>query len=79
MALARLKGCHKSKSTPCGMLVDSSKVFYSLNSSNDLAKTEGRFASEFKKMHKVGWRGCIGRAPTEMELVSALQNKDLVM
>ena len=61
------------------MPVDSSKVFYSLNSSNDLEKTEGRFASEFKKMHEVGWRGSIGRAPTEMELVSALQSKDLVM
>ena len=61
------------------MPVDASKVFYSLNSSNDLAKTEGRFASEFKRMHEVGWRGSIGRAPTEMELVSALQSKDLVM
>jgi separase len=61
------------------MPVDSSKVFYCLNSSNDLAKTEDRFASEFKKMHEVGWRGSIGRAPTEMELVSALQSKDLVM
>ena len=79
MALARLNSCHTAKPVPCGMPVDSSKVFYSLNSSNDLAKTEGRFASEFKKMHEVGWRGSIGRAPTEMELVSALQSKDLVM
>ena len=61
------------------MPLDPSKVFYCLNSSNDLAKTEGRFANEFKKLQKVGWRGSIGKAPTEMELVSALQSKDLVM
>ena len=77
--LARRKGCHTAKPIPCSMPLDSSKVFYCLNSGNDLAKTEGRFASEFKKMHKVGWQGSIGRAPTEMELVSALQSKDLVM
>ena len=79
MELARLKSHHTANPAPCSIPLDPSKVFYSLNSNSDLVKTEGRFASEFKKMHELGWRGSIGRAPTEMELVSALQSKDLVM
>ena len=79
MDLARLRGRHIGEPVPCSVPLDPSKVFYCLNSSNDLAKTEGRFASEFRKMHEVGWRGSIGNAPTEMEFVSALQTRDLVM
>ena len=56
------------------MPLDFSKVCQCLSSNNDLAETERRFASEFRKVHQ----SSTGKAPTEMEFVSALQGKNLV-
>ncbi|KAF8139773.1 peptidase family C50-domain-containing protein [Boletus edulis] len=59
--------------------VDAHKTYYVLNPSGDLKGTEGRFSSWLKGMHKVGWEGITGRAPSEQELLSALSRKDLVI
>ncbi|KAF8446447.1 peptidase family C50-domain-containing protein [Boletus edulis BED1] len=59
--------------------VDAHKTYYVLNPSGDLKGTEGRFSSWLKGMHKVGWEGITGRAPSEQELLNALSRKDLVI
>jgi separase len=60
-------------------VVDPRKTYYVLNPSGDLGKTEGRFANWVKDMNKVGWRGYVGRPPSEQEFLDALSREDLVM
>lgn len=60
--------------------VDPRSAYFVLNPSGDLTATEGRFApwlGEMKK--KAGWKGVVGRAPSEQELLHALENKELVV
>jgi separase len=60
-------------------LVDPRKTYYVLNPSGDLGRTEGRFAAWLKNMHKVGWKGLVGRPPSEQQFLDALRREDLVM
>ncbi|CDZ96287.1 Regulator of spindle pole body duplication [Phaffia rhodozyma] len=53
--------------------------FYILNPSGDLGKTESYFSSWIQKMDKLGWRGIVGRPPTELEFVNALSTMDIVV
>ncbi|ANB11375.1 Esp1p [Sugiyamaella lignohabitans] len=50
-------------------------VFYVLNPSKDLIRTQERFEEPFKNMS--GWQGIVSRAPSEDEIVNALNEKDL--
>lgn len=59
--------------------VDPSSAYYVLNPSGDLPGTEGRFSGWVKEMGQVGWEGIIGHQPSEQQLLSALEKKDLVM
>ncbi|KZT09299.1 uncharacterized protein LAESUDRAFT_696004 [Laetiporus sulphureus 93-53] len=53
------------------------KTFYVLNPSGDLKSTEGRFVGWLKDMKAFGWRGVVGRSPSEQEVVDALTRSDL--
>ena len=55
-------------------------MFYILNPSGDLSRTQTHFEPWLTTMStKAGWKGIKGRAPTEMELESALKEYDLVL
>jgi separase len=56
--------------------IDASKVFYILNPSGDLLRTQEHFESWLKKK---GWKGITGETPTEEALVKALTENDLVL
>jgi separase len=64
---------------PDRALVNPKKTYYVLNPGGDLTKSEDRFRTWIKEMDSVGWQGIVGRAPSEQELLNALNNKDLVM
>lgn len=75
-----------SPSSPClddsrlfGAPVDPRKGYYILNPSGDLGRTQERFIDWVKDMEKVGWRGTVGRAPSEQEFLDALQRQELVV
>lgn len=70
---------HQGRYLPDRICVDPRKTYYVLNPSGDLRGTEGRFASWLKQMHKVGWDGIMGHAPSEQQLLNALSQKDLLM
>jgi separase len=59
--------------------IDSRKVFYILNSSGDLARTQTYFEPWLTTMAAKGWKGIVGRSPTELEMVDALTRYDLVL
>lgn len=59
--------------------IDSRKVFYILNSSGDLARTQTYFEPWLTTMAAKGWKGIVGRSPTELEMVDALTKYDLVL
>lgn len=60
--------------------VNARKVFYILNPSGDLARTQTHFEPWITGMKdKAGWRGIEGRPPTELEMVNALKDNDLVL
>nr|XP_018264106.1 uncharacterized protein I303_03986 [Kwoniella dejecticola CBS 10117]OBR86264.1 hypothetical protein I303_03986 [Kwoniella dejecticola CBS 10117] len=60
--------------------INSRKTFYILNPSGDLTKTEEHFKSYIDEMvQKAGWKGIVGRPPTELEMVAALKDYDLVL
>lgn len=62
-----------------GFEVDPRRVYYVLNPGGDLSRTEAQFSPWLQGMKKLGWSGVIGRAPTEMEMISALEKNDLFM
>ncbi|KAK2461139.1 hypothetical protein APHAL10511_006666 [Amanita phalloides] len=62
-----------------GAPVDPRKGYYVLNPSGDLGRTQERFINWVKDMEKVGWRGTVGRPPSEQEFLEALQRQDLVV
>ncbi|WVQ71462.1 hypothetical protein IAR50_000999 [Cryptococcus sp. DSM 104548] len=60
--------------------VNSRRTFYILNPSGDLARTESHFKPWIDEMVKTaGWKGIVGRAPTELEMKAALRDYDLVL
>ncbi|ORX39637.1 cysteine-type endopeptidase [Kockovaella imperatae] len=62
------------------ILVDSKKVFYILNPSGDLSRTQTHFEPWIQSMEKqAGWKGIMGRPPTELELEAVLKEYDLVL
>ncbi|KAF5376561.1 hypothetical protein D9757_008275 [Collybiopsis confluens] len=68
----------RDSSSGCAM-VDPRKVYYIINPSGDLERTEERFSPWLKAMEKVGWQGISGRAPSELQVLNALQRTDLVI
>lgn len=60
-------------------MVDPRSTYYVLNPSGDLKGTEGRFKGWLGKMDELGWKGTIGRPPSEQQFLDALRRKDLVM
>ena len=66
-------------SRTCGAPVDPRKGYYVLNPSGDLGRTQERFMDWVKDMEKVGWRGTIGRPPSEQQFLDALERQDLVV
>lgn len=60
--------------------LDTKRVFYILNPSGDLGRTQTYFEPWLKEMVETcGWKGIIGRSPTELEMINALTNFDLVL
>lgn len=59
--------------------VNARKAFYILNPGGDLSGTQTHFESWMTGMHAAGWKGVAGRALTELEMVDALKNHDLVV
>ncbi len=55
--------------------IDPRNTFYVVNPRNDLPKTEKVFAKWFSSER--GWKGVVGRAPTEKEYRSALEEHEL--
>ena len=61
-------------------LVNSRRVFYIVNPSGDLTRTQTFFEPWINQMvEKAGWKGITGRKPTELEMLSALKDYDLVL
>ncbi|OBZ78082.1 hypothetical protein A0H81_02757 [Grifola frondosa] len=60
-------------------VVDPRRTYYILNPSGDLKGTEGRFAAWVRGMKNVGWKGVIGRPPSEQQFTDALSRQDLVV
>ncbi|TFY57836.1 hypothetical protein EVG20_g8385, partial [Dentipellis fragilis] len=56
---------------------DPRSAYYVLNPSGDLGGTEKRFAGWLENMKAVGWEGTVGTAPSEQQVLDALQRKDL--
>lgn len=75
---ARLQCVDHDRSTD-GAALNPRSVYYILNPSGDLERTEERFHPWLTEMEKVGWQGISGRAPSELQVLNALQTKDLVM
>ncbi|KZS96281.1 hypothetical protein SISNIDRAFT_438021 [Sistotremastrum niveocremeum HHB9708] len=59
------------------MSINPCNAYYVLNPSGDLKSTEQAFSEWMKSMEAHGWQGVIGRAPSEMEVLGALQKHDL--
>ncbi|KAF9070318.1 peptidase family C50-domain-containing protein [Rhodocollybia butyracea] len=60
-------------------VVNPKNAYYIINPSGDLARTEERFQPWLKSLEKVGWQGISGRPPSELEVLNALQSRDLVV
>jgi separase len=59
--------------------IDTRKTSYILNPGKDLQNTQKCFESRLKGLEADGWKGIVGREPTEAEMSSALTESDLVM
>ncbi len=62
-----------------GFRINPSRAYYVMNPSGDLKLTEDTFRDWAKGMEPYGWKGIIGRAPMEQELIAALEHQDLFM
>jgi separase len=62
-----------------GFRVNPSRAFYVMNPSGDLKSTENTFRDWATEMEPHGWKGLIGRAPMETELINALESRDLFL
>ena len=74
-----VRSVHNGDGTCDTFRINPRKTYFVLNPSGDLKNTEGRFVNWLRDMQKVGWTGIIGQVPSEMELVDALTNKDLLL
>lgn len=59
--------------------INTNRVFYILNPGADLERTQMYFEAYLTGMQERGWKGIVGRSPTELEMVDALTNYDLVL
>lgn len=59
--------------------VDPTKTFYVVNPTGDLNTTQKTFEPVFSKYAELGWRGIVGRAPSEEEMLDGLRRSDLVL
>lgn len=59
------------------LVVDPSRGYFVLNPSGDLTGTESRFKSWASSMSRNGWSGVVGSAPSEQQLLHALQTRSL--
>jgi len=57
--------------------LDPRSVYYVLNPSKDLTKTQERFQTRFAS--QAGWQGVAGAAPTRQAFGNAVQSKDLIV
>lgn len=64
---------------PFRPLFNRANGLYILNPSGDLTRTQETFEPWTAKMDSLGWIGIVGRAPSEEELIHALQTKDVVV
>ncbi|KAG7095494.1 hypothetical protein E1B28_006233 [Marasmius oreades] len=60
-------------------VVDPRNGYYILNPSGDLTRTEERFKPWVKEMESIGWQGICGRQPSELEVLRALEQHDVVV
>jgi separase len=61
-------------------MVNTKKAFYILNSSGDLKNTQEAFEPLMKQMsEKAGWKGIVGRSPSELEMKQILRDNELVL
>ncbi|KAK1232899.1 separin protein [Marasmius sp. AFHP31] len=60
-------------------VVDPRKGYYILNPSGDLTRTQERFQPWMEEMESLGWQGVVGRQPSELEVLRALEQNDLVV
>lgn len=59
---------------------DARRVFYILNPSGDLSRTQTHFEPWIEQMKaRAGWKGIVGRSPTDLEMAAALRDNDLVL
>lgn len=62
------------------IVVDSGKAAFVLNPGQDLVNTQKLFEPWLDRQQaERGWTGVVGRAPSELEMKSALENKDLLL
>ncbi|WWD01675.1 hypothetical protein V866_008621 [Kwoniella sp. B9012] len=60
--------------------INSRRTFYIINPSGDLDRTQQHFQPFIDEMVKTaGWKGIVGRPPTELEMAAALKDYDLVL
>ncbi|WVQ70354.1 uncharacterized protein L199_008581 [Kwoniella botswanensis] len=60
--------------------INSRRTFYIVNPSGDLDRTQQHFQPFIDEMVKTaGWKGIVGRPPTELEMAAALKDYDLVL
>lgn len=65
---------------PWRRMINTKRVAYVLNSSGDLLRTQQEFEPWLKIMsEKAGWRGIVGRAPSELEMAQILKENELVL
>lgn len=77
----QLKEIPTCGTAPGKALVDPRCAYFILNPSGDLEKSQARFEPWLKGMSDscIGWKGVVGRKPSELEFIDALKKKDLVM
>lgn len=60
-------------------IVDARNTHFILNPSQDLARTQAHFQPLMEDMAKCGWKGTMGRAPGELDMLKALETEDLLL
>ncbi|GJJ15000.1 hypothetical protein Clacol_009271 [Clathrus columnatus] len=77
----QLKNIPVSEKMTGKAVVNPKNVYFILNPSGDLERSQARFEPWLKEMsdRSIGWKGTIGRNPSELEFTDALKQKDLVI
>nr|XP_019002345.1 uncharacterized protein I203_04824 [Kwoniella mangroviensis CBS 8507]OCF65806.1 hypothetical protein I203_04824 [Kwoniella mangroviensis CBS 8507] len=72
--------CSSNGAVDTRRAINSRRTFYIVNPSGDLDRTQQHFQPFIDEMVKTaGWKGIIGRPPTELEMAAALKDYDLVL